>query len=620
MSRLDCISNRNLRIAAFYVTDRVGHSEGLFEGLPYPTDRFSSPEEYFLNEDEWTTHSNFIETLRRAKRMTGEDYFFFFCGASAATLQSWGRFHHFVRVFTGPNDGFKRLPFFNRNFTDTKDIEVVLPPSYVRSLGKIRTILRIQHHDDIDVHKDYIGEPYSRGIISSIPTLWGLQPATIRQPLNPYDPEILFNREPELMPFGLDVRMEGDELTIRHPRHNGRRPVGHKILLEPERVDGRNLYLGRYRYPSDPAPEPGDGEDGREALLITETVQAENRILLKAGEIFRAPYFILDVTFDPFSLVDRLRRIFRSGRDPEAPGKGLIDTINQLRDTVEARNRAYRELEKTNRELIEAKHKVDEHAATLEQRVEERTAELQRAREELLVFNRNLKTQVNAQVEELRRYNELRRYLSPRLTERILSSGETLGSEPQRKLMTVLFSDIRNFSSFTENLEPEELFHLLDLYLSEMTRIIHDQEGTLNKIIGDGLLAFFGDPVPMEDHAERAARTAVEMQRKVAELKDEWLRFGQELGIGIGINTGFMTVGNIGSDQHKDYTVIGNQVNVAARLESLAKPGQILISQRTYSRVKDRVEAEKVGEIRVKGIYYPVMTYSLKTISTRHPQ
>ncbi|MEW6665236.1 MAG: adenylate/guanylate cyclase domain-containing protein [Thermodesulfobacteriota bacterium] len=617
MSRVDCISNRNLRIAALYVANRVGHSEGLFEGLPYPTDRFSSPDEYFLNEDEWTTHENFIETLRRAKSMTGEDYFFFSCGASAASLQSWGRFQHFVGLFTGPNDGFKRLPFFNRNFTDTKDIEVVLPPSYVRTLGKIRTILKIQHHEDIDVHKDYVGEPYSRGIISSIPTLWGLKPATIRQPLNPYDPEILFSREPEFMPFGLDVRMEGDQLTLRRPEYAARRPVGRRILLEPEPVDGRGLYLGRYRYPADSGT--GDGQDGREAILITETVRAESRILLKAGEIFRAPYFILDVTFDPFSLVDRVRRIFRSARDPEESGKGLIDTINRLRDTVEARNRAYHELEKSNRELVEAKKKVDEHAATLEQKVEERTTELQRAREELLVFNRNLKSQVNAQVEELSRYRELRRYLSPRLTERILSSGETLGSEPQRKLMTVLFSDIRNFSSFTENLEPEEIFHLLDRYLSEMTLIIHEHEGTLNKIIGDGLLAFFGDPIPMEDHAERAVRTAVEMQRKVAELKDEWLRFGQELGIGIGINTGYMTVGNIGSDQHKDYTVIGNQVNVAARLESLAKPGQILISQRTYARARGAVEAEKVGDIRVKGIYYPVMTYSVKAFPAPSP-
>jgi len=95
-------------------------------------------------------------------------------------------------------------------------------------------------------------------------------------------------------------------------------------------------------------------------------------------------------------------------------------------------------------------------------------------------------------------------------------------------------------------------------------------------------------------------------------LKDEWLHYGYELGVGIGINTGYVTVGNIGSDMHKDYTVIGNQVNVASRLESLAKPGQILISHRTYSRIKGDFPAEKVGEIRVKGIHQPILTYNIK--------
>ena len=145
-----------------------------------------------------------------------------------------------------------------------------------------------------------------------------------------------------------------------------------------------------------------------------------------------------------------------------------------------------------------------------------------------------------------------------------------------------------------------------------MTKLIHHYDGTLNKIIGDGLLVFFGDPIPMEDHARRAVMMSVDMQKKVAELRDEWLQYGHELGIGIGINTGYMTVGNIGSDTHKDYTVIGNQVNVAARLESIAKAGQILISQRTQSRVRDIVEVEAMGEIQVKGIHQPVITYNVK--------
>ncbi|MBW1799421.1 MAG: adenylate/guanylate cyclase domain-containing protein, partial [Deltaproteobacteria bacterium] len=116
----------------------------------------------------------------------------------------------------------------------------------------------------------------------------------------------------------------------------------------------------------------------------------------------------------------------------------------------------------------------------------------------------------------------------------------------------------------------------------------------------------------MDDHAQRAVSMAIDMQKKAAELKEDWAQFGYELGIGMGINTGYMSVGNIGSDIHKDYTVIGNQVNVAARLESLAKAGQILIGQRTYSRVKDMADAEKVGEILVKGIHMPVVTYLVK--------
>ncbi|MBN1102887.1 MAG: hypothetical protein JXL84_05665 [Deltaproteobacteria bacterium] len=610
MSRVDSISNRNTRIIAAYVNSKLGRCDGLFDNLPYPTDRFPSPEDYFLNEDEWTTHRNFVSILRRGKKLTGEPYFHFHCGASAALLRSWGRLEHFARIFAGPGEGFKRLPFFNKNFVDTKDIEVILPPSHDRSFRKIRTVLRVQHHEDVDVHGDYVGDPYTRGIISSIPAMWGLRPALIRQPLNPYDPEILFNEEPEFVPFGLDARMEEDRLTVKHPLDARRRAVGQRIFLEPEQFNGHKVYLGRYVNPEDKTSGPDEPE--REALLITETVRVGDRIILRAGEIFKAPYFILDVTYDSFSLTDRFSHLFKFRRDPGESAKTLIETINQLRETMGARNRAYHDLERVNAELIEAKNRVDDYAMTLEQKVEERTAELRRAREELLLFNRDLEAKVNTQVEELRRYSELRRYLSPQLTAKILSSGDTLGAEPQRKMMTVLFSDIRNFSSFTENLEPEELFHLLHSYLSEMNKIIHAYEGTLNKILGDGLLVFFGDPIPVADHAERAVRTAIDMQRKVAELRGEWLHYGQELGIGIGINTGYMTVGNIGSDMHMDYTVIGNQVNVASRLESLAKSGQILISQRTFSRVKGGVEVEKVGEIRVKGIYYPVTTYNVK--------
>ncbi|MBW1998035.1 MAG: hypothetical protein JRJ29_08750 [Deltaproteobacteria bacterium] len=610
MTPVECISNRNFKIIASYLEDKLGHWNDLFQGCPYPSVHYESPEDFFLNEDEWTSLDNFQRIFRKAREMVGEPYFYFNCGASSARLRSWGRLNYFVKVFLGPSDGFKRLPFFNKNFNKTKEFDTVIPPYYEQSIGKIRTIIKVQYHEDIDVNKDYITDPYRRGLISSIPSIWGLRPAIIRQPLNPYDPERLFNEEPEFTYAMLQAKMERGYLTIRHPRNGKRKIIGKEILLEPEYINGERLFLGKYR----DVVDTGSRRDGdhEKAVIISETVTVQDRIMFKAGEIFGAPYFILDITYDRGSFLSRLKRLTNKRATWEGPGAGLTETINRLRETIDSRNEAYRDLERTNRELLEAKKRVEHYSSSLEQEVMERTSALRKAQEELRNLNRHLEEKVRRQVSELERYNELRRYLAPKLAERILSSGDKLGDEPQRKMMTVLFADIRNFSQLTDALEPEEIFPLLNGFLSEMIRLTHRFEGTLNKIIGDGLLIFFGDPVPMVDHAQRAVRMAIEMQKKVHEMGPQWLQYGHVLGIGIGINTGYMTVGNIGSDIHKDYTVIGKQVNVAARLESLAKAGQILIGQRTYSRVKGIVDAEMVGQLKVKGIHHPITTYNVK--------
>ncbi len=609
MSRPDCISNRNIKIIAAYVSYRRGTHHSLFDGLPYPANEYPSPEIFFLNEDEWTSHENFNRVFRKAKELVNEPDFFFNCGASSANLRSWGRFHYFVRVFATPNDGFKKLPFFNKNFDDTKEIEIILPPTYDRKLKKIRTLIKIQFHSDFDPNNDYMGHQYTKGMISSIPTVWAMPPASIRQVLTPFNPEVLFNEEPEFTPYKLDAAIEADVMTIRHPEHGRRVIVGEKVFLEPSVINGKKAYLGKYTKRA--SGYLSGGEDKKEAIVITETIQVDNRVLLYAGEIFMAPYFILDITYDRGSLFHRLSQILKIRVNNRDSGKELIETIDQLRRSVRDKNSACLALEKTNAELREAKARLDEYAMELEKKVEERTAELSKAKQALMELNRDLESKVDEQVIQLEKYNELRRYLSPKLTEKILTSGHTFGAEPQRKILTVVFTDIRGFSSVTDSLEAEELFHLLDRYLSEMIKIIHHHDGTLNKIIGDGLLIFFGDPIPMEDHAERAVRMAIDMQRKVTELKDEWQRYGHELGIRIGINTGFVTVGNIGSDIHRDYTVIGNQVNVAARLETTAGVHQILISQRTYSQVEGMVKVKEMGEIEVKGIHTRIKTYNV---------
>jgi class 3 adenylate cyclase len=615
MSRRDCINNRNIKIIAAYVQTKTGAHEDLFGDLSYPADAFQSAEDFFLDEDEWTTYENFEKIFRRARERVGEPDFYFACGFSSANLRSWGRFHVFAKLFISPGDGYRRLPFFNRNLNDTKEIDVVFPPAYDNRLRKFRTILKVEFHRDVDPNSDYIGDPFLRGILSAVPTLWGLEPASVRQPLKQYDPEILFSREPEFEPYRLNPKKEGELLTIRHPGHGGRSIVGEKVFLLPEQIGERELFLGRFTKKKDSSPNP---RGQKEAMLITETVKANGRTLLREGDLFMAPYFILDVTYDRISLLQRFANAFAKGENDRKPDTELIATLNQLRESVQSKNEAFAALEKAHLELKEAKKQIDGHAFNLEQKVKERTAELDRAREELLEMNRCLESRVQTQIGQLERTNRLRRYLSPKITEMILAEEGGGEGVSRRKMMTVVFSDIRGFSSLTDGLEPEEIFHLLDRYLSEMIGTVHRFDGTLNKIMGDGLLIFFGDPISVEDHAQRAVLMALEMQKKVAELRSEWLQYGHELAIGIGINTGYVTVGNIGPDNHRDYTVIGNQVNVAARLESMAGPGQILVSQRTMSRVQELVEAEYVDEIQVKGIHSPVKTYDIRGLKGKN--
>lgn len=593
------ISNRNIRIITEYVRSRIGHYEGIFDGIEYPIDRYSSPEEYFLNEDEWTTYENFINIFQRAEKMVGEKNFYFNCGLSSAYLRSWGRVDYFSRIFLGPDEGYRRLPIFNRQFVDTKDIEIILPPEYDRDRKLVRTILKIEYQKGFDPNKDFIGDRYTTGIICSIPVIWGLRPAIIKKLLRPYDPEIFFNNDPEFTNLNLNVHLEGNELKLTDPATGERISVGRKILLKPSYINNKEVYLGEY------VEREEYGENLKEAILITRTVQSDKNIILKRGEIYKAPYFILDINYEKFSFIQRLKQLIRLQRSPDDIAQGLIETINLLRNTIEARDEAYARLK-------EAQERLENYAKNLEKMVQERTIELKSAKDELEVLNRELQNRVEKQVTQLKRYDELRRYLSPKLADIILSRGEILGSTPKRKMMTVLFSDIRNFSAITDSLEPEEIFHLLDRYLSEMTGLIHKYDGTLNKIMGDGMLVFFGDPVSVDNHAQKAVMLAIDMQKSVSILKKEWQHFGHNLELGIGINTGFMTVGNIGSESHKDYTVIGNQVNLAARLVSLAKPGEILISQRTYSRVKDMVDVEEAGIIKLKGLHHPVRIYKIK--------
>ena len=180
--------------------------------------------------------------------------------------------------------------------------------------------------------------------------------------------------------------------------------------------------------------------------------------------------------------------------------------------------------------------------------------------------------------------------------------------------MTVLFSDVRGFTTLSEHSTPEEVVHQLNEYFTRMVQVVFEHRGTLDKFVGDMVMALYGAPLDDEDHAEHAVQTALAMSVALNELNQEWQRQGRAaLDIGIGINTGDMVAGNIGSDTIMSYTVIGDAVNLGARLESLNKDygTQIIISEATRARLKGRYAIRSLGEVVVKGKSQPVAIFEV---------
>lgn len=205
-------------------------------------------------------------------------------------------------------------------------------------------------------------------------------------------------------------------------------------------------------------------------------------------------------------------------------------------------------------------------------------------------------------------------YLSPDVIKELASNPDKLQLGGERKDLTVLFSDIRSFTSMSEKLRPEEVTTLLNEYLSAMTEIIFRYSGTLDKFIGDAIMAFWGAPVPTEEHARKAVMCALDMIARLEELQAMWRAQGRPvIEIGVGINTGEMIVGNMGSKQRMDYTVIGDNVNLASRLETLNRQynTKIIIAESTYKKVSNEVEVKPLGEVKVKGKENMVTVFEL---------
>jgi adenylate cyclase len=223
---------------------------------------------------------------------------------------------------------------------------------------------------------------------------------------------------------------------------------------------------------------------------------------------------------------------------------------------------------------------------------------------------------VDAEKAQLR--SAFRYYLNESVMKEMLDHPERLKLGGEKKEMTVLFADIRGFTALSEQLVPESLVRFINSYLTPMTQIVFEEGGTLDKYIGDALMAFWGAPIHQEDHALRACRAALRFLDALGELNRQWSSEGlPQIEIGIGISSGPMVVGNMGSDIRFNYTVMGDAVNVAARLEAANKEHatRLLISESTYRAVQDSVEAEPIGGIKVRGRQAPVRVFELRGLA-----
>jgi len=221
--------------------------------------------------------------------------------------------------------------------------------------------------------------------------------------------------------------------------------------------------------------------------------------------------------------------------------------------------------------------------------------------------------------DELEQKNELlfkimNRYMTEEISTLILEAPDKylkLGGES--RVVTVLFADVRGFTEFAGTHDAKRVVEVLNRLFSELTRVIFKYKGTFDKYIGDAVMAFYGAPVSYEDDVIRALQTALEMQQVFGQMREKWESEElTSLALGIGLNTGEVVVGNIGSEKVMDYTVIGDTANVAKRLQEIAAPGQVLISESTYLQVKDQVIVNEIHPTHLKGKLEPIAIYELK--------
>ncbi len=280
---------------------------------------------------------------------------------------------------------------------------------------------------------------------------------------------------------------------------------------------------------------------------------------------------------------------------------GLMRTFAHQSVLAMRNARLFSEVDQKGRELASAHSTVQQQAAKLQEQTDQ-----------LRDWNKSLEERVEKQLAEIERIRKLERFLAPQVAQLIASSdGHDALLDSHRREVTVVFCDLRGFTSFTESTEPEEAMNVLREYHAALGELIFRYEGTLDRYAGDGVMILFNAPIALDDHVKRAVKMAVEMRDLIGALTERWRNRGHSLGFGVGIALGYATLGQIGFEQRLEYAAIGSVTNLASRLCDEAKAGQIVVARRVYGMVEAFVDARPLDDLQLKGFNHPVLAVEI---------
>jgi class 3 adenylate cyclase len=235
---------------------------------------------------------------------------------------------------------------------------------------------------------------------------------------------------------------------------------------------------------------------------------------------------------------------------------------------------------------------------------------------EIEILNEGLEAKVENQVHEIGRLARLKQFLAPQVADLVVSDEMDKLLDTHRRYIACLFCDIRGFTAVSEDIEPEEVIAILQSYHNIVGSLVGEHSGTIGYRAGDGLMAFFNDPVPCEEPVLDAVRLALDIRAAFEELRAPWSKRGHAIGLGLGIASGYATLGLVGFKGRADYTAIGGAVNIASRLCDKATDGQILITQRAYLDVEIHVQAKSLGALELKGVKHAPEVYNIDGLIT----